>query len=812
MTDNVTSTSAAVEPEKVTKEEETEVIQTPTPKETEDDPIENGTLEKRSISVPYLFNWNARYFAFGTSETKYSVENLRQYYKKTRRTIRQSHGSPSATSPEETPAEEGAKTSTAAATEASGETSQVKNDDPKRALHALCANIAHASQTGKGLLFYYKSSDHTNEPHGIINLKFVKEVKECGTSGKAHEFKIITEYREYVLKAENETTKKRWIKTIQAKAQEAKEYPLPETEEYKSVYDQVCKLTQSRVVSQERFLKEGGGVTSDSENYTSGEDTEVKSKRKYLSFIGGRRPEKTAKTEKTEATTTTTNTTTINEIAEIVEESGEKPPERRPSLFFTNFFGGGKKSEKDKEIKESVEETVVAETSTAAETKVEVVNTETTIDKVEKVEASPTVQKFSFKKFFSRSTSEPKVEAAEQTVLETAEIVAEETAEGATKVTEETTKAIEETVVTEEATKVTEETTKAIEEVAEKITDGAENPDEEADKVDIKPESSNPKKATAGIFRRVTQVFKRTIVDDSGPTRDVPETAAGSSTEKEETEDSTKEVSKKRLSKQTQPVQPEEVEPETQPTTTTIESAADATDNKESENLVLKKIESPRKYGQLDKLTKRKVNLRKTYKPRYFVFTQEGTLNYYTSEKDESEPKKIPITHEVKITKVEDKQTEFEIDTKSKGYKLVAPSETERNEWITVLEDYRKSLPVTDPSSSKAPEKKVEEVQTEATETKEIVTEKIEEIVGETVVKTEVEITEVKSEVKSEEKTLEITEEKTVVITEKTKEITEEKPEKEIEEKPAETVEEKPTEVIEEKTTVETSTTSDEKQ
>ncbi|CAG8477319.1 9388_t:CDS:2 [Acaulospora colombiana] len=757
---NSSTAGAVIEPEKVPKEGEP-TTEPPTSKNTEDAPIEEieeGTLEKYSQGL-HIFH-NSRYFAFGTGESKVPQENLRQYYKKFRKTIKISGSIGATPEGKETPAEDKATTS-AAVTEENAEVIQAKHDEPNSLLHLLSTNIAHATQTGKGLLFYYKSKEHMKEPLGIINLKFVEDVKE---SNGAHEFKIITKYREYSLVADSETTRKRWITTILARTQQSKEFPLPETEEYKNTYNQVY---------QDRFLKDSG-VTSDSENYTSGEDTEIKNRRKTTFNFFSKKPEKTDKTDKTETTTTT-------EVTETVEGSSSAAVKKETTAVATT------------------PSTTVAETVAVEKTEE---TAETNVEKTEKTETSPvTPQKSYLFRFWGRKDDahgETKVvETAEQTEI-TSEAVVEEGA----KTTEVGSNARKPVGLIRKITKV-----------FRKESSG----DSTREVKEVKVEEEAAEEVVVETAEKVEKVEK------------VEEVVAGSSTEenKEETsevkkeeisevkkEEETKEEKKeekkekaslfKRLSKHTHPSQQEEVKPNTQPTTdNAITSAAEATDE-ESENVVLKKMTNPpRKHGCLNKSGYRL--MKSSYEQRYFVFTQEGSLNYYKGKKDDSEPKKIEINHDVKITKIG--ELGFQIETKPKNFKLYAQNTKERDEWIDELEEYKKSLPVTNPedqsSSSKAqddaekgaeteekPEEKVDD-KTEITEVQ-----KVEETIVES--KTEVETvktTEVVTEVKIEEKA----EEKTEKVVE------------EILEKVEEEAKGGESEKIEEEAVVETSTTTEEK-
>ncbi|CAG8670805.1 15193_t:CDS:1, partial [Acaulospora colombiana] len=99
--------------------------------------------------------------------------------------------------------------------------------------------------------------------------------------------------------------------------------------------------------------------------------------------------------------------------------------------------------------------------------------------------------------------------------------------------------------------------------------------------------------------------------------------------------------------------------------------------------------DNDRKYGYLEKLSQ----FVRLHERRFFVFTQEGFLKYYKDEKDDTEPKEIKIAREVQIRTIDDRSFAFEIETKTRTYKLIASTEKERDEWVSILNEYRNSLP-----------------------------------------------------------------------------------------------------------------------
>jgi len=89
----------------------------------------------------------------------------------------------------------------------------------------------------------------------------------------------------------------------------------------------------------------------------------------------------------------------------------------------------------------------------------------------------------------------------------------------------------------------------------------------------------------------------------------------------------------------------------------------------------------------------------KTFDHRYFVLTKDK-LHYYRSSSDPSTQKTIDLSSDCKVKLVDG--TKFDLETKTRTYKLIAESDEERDSWIKEL----KELGVT---SEKEPSKKPEE-------------------------------------------------------------------------------------------------------
>ncbi|KAL9135998.1 MAG: hypothetical protein Q9175_002796 [Cornicularia normoerica] len=79
-------------------------------------------------------------------------------------------------------------------------------------------NAAHASQTGKGLLFYAKRVEDKGHPQGIFNLADVTDV----VKGNFNDFGFSLNGHKHNFQAINKSEKDAWLVTIETKAAEAK--------------------------------------------------------------------------------------------------------------------------------------------------------------------------------------------------------------------------------------------------------------------------------------------------------------------------------------------------------------------------------------------------------------------------------------------------------------------------------------------------------------------------------------------------------------------------------------------------------------
>jgi len=267
-------------------------------------------------------------------------------------------------------------------------------------------NIAHATKTGNGLLFYYKSdSDARNKkPIGIINLKQVDgvdKVKNLEGAGRQFAFTIETNYRLFELSAESEAERNRWIRTIKEKIEEVDKIDVESSDEYKATYNKLEKGTA--------FVpQKSDNITSDTEMFSGDEDIETpkrdinnvdvnKRRSVFSNLFFGKKPSTTD-----HSTLVTTSETinedgtkeVINETTEIITseevlkteeiKTEEVPPKspHKPSRFPFNI-SFSKKVEKGPDTKEEtteIKEEVVVKEKTTEETTKEATNAETSAE------------------------------------------------------------------------------------------------------------------------------------------------------------------------------------------------------------------------------------------------------------------------------------------------------------------------------------------------------------------------------------------------------------------------------------------------
>ncbi|KAF9426768.1 hypothetical protein BGZ94_006045 [Podila epigama] len=249
--------------------------------EAEDLQIESGYLQKKGSNP--LSPWNKRYFAFGSDPV--DISHLQALHKRNERRVKAAPAAPAAAP---APAAEGFEVAVAA--QPAAPAAATVSDVYEQANKDLLINIAHATQTGKGLLFYHKSDDssHVANPLGVINLRDVNAVERVEKSSKNRSFVVSTKNRDYHFSAGSPREAKGWVKAIQEKSTEAKNLNDPyESPRFGEVYKQL--------VAREAFdhAKNAASIVSDNDINSDGEpdDIEVNSSgtpivKKRKSFFG----------------------------------------------------------------------------------------------------------------------------------------------------------------------------------------------------------------------------------------------------------------------------------------------------------------------------------------------------------------------------------------------------------------------------------------------------------------------------------------------------------------------------------------------
>ncbi|CAO1605077.1 hypothetical protein XANCAGTX0491_008610 [Xanthoria calcicola] len=100
-------------------------------------------------------------------------------------------------------------------------------------------NAAHASQTGKGLLFFAKRAEDKPQPQGIINLADIKDVAKTGPT----EFNFKYHGHKHAFQAVNATERDGWLVALETRHTEAKtdRDGITGSEGYKSSLDKFSK-------------------------------------------------------------------------------------------------------------------------------------------------------------------------------------------------------------------------------------------------------------------------------------------------------------------------------------------------------------------------------------------------------------------------------------------------------------------------------------------------------------------------------------------------------------------------------------------
>ncbi|KAF9380842.1 hypothetical protein CPC16_010128 [Podila verticillata] len=298
---------------------EIEVADAPAPSTAEEEEeeaadieIERGYLQKKGSNP--INPWNKRYFAFGNDPI--NINNLQALHKRNERRVKTAPAA--APAPTEGEAAEGTEVAAAAAP-APAPAKPTVSDVYEQANKDLLVNIAHATQTGKGLLFYHKSDDssHVANPLGVINLRDVNSVERVEKSSKNRSFVVSTKNRDYHFSAGTSQEAKGWVKAIQEKSEEAKAAKDPyESPQFGEVYKQL--------VAREAFDHAKNSASIVDDNLSDGEpdDIEVNSSgtpivKKRKSFFGFSAVATSHEKKKADGVTTEVNTEQHQDLTHV---------------------------------------------------------------------------------------------------------------------------------------------------------------------------------------------------------------------------------------------------------------------------------------------------------------------------------------------------------------------------------------------------------------------------------------------------------------------------------------------------------------
>ncbi|KAF9580005.1 hypothetical protein BGW38_003515 [Lunasporangiospora selenospora] len=263
--------------------------------EEEDPDVEDGYLQKRGTNP--INPWNKRFFAFGAEEPL-DIANLQKFHRRNERRVKAVTPAPAKEEKKDKDKAPEAEAEATSSDAAKAPAADEAKDAPKtvqdvyeEANKDLLVNIAHATQTGKGLLFYHRSSNSMDRktPLGIINLRDVNSVEKVEKSSKNRSFVVSTKNRDYHFSAESPQKANGWVKSIKDKADEAKDVKGPyDSPQFNDIYQQL--------VARQAFehAKSSVNIVADNEINSDGEpdDIEVEDgkaiikKRNKKTFLG----------------------------------------------------------------------------------------------------------------------------------------------------------------------------------------------------------------------------------------------------------------------------------------------------------------------------------------------------------------------------------------------------------------------------------------------------------------------------------------------------------------------------------------------
>jgi len=614
--------------------------------------------------------WHRRFFKIGGQADKCEPQKLNDYYKRNNVIIKKPSVAPKGDAPKEGEQEapqEGKDAESAAA-------------DNQSYLHST---IAHASQTGEGLLFYYKTEKATDRVYGLINLAEVdvESVSITTEVNKNHAFKLKVPKasREFFFYTETENDLKDWVHTIKHHVQNAKNTykSLQDSTEYKEAYD--------KLVGGHYFATGIAEAASDPEPLSSEDDraadspkpvTPEKRKSYFTTFGSFLKSSPTSEPEQKETAEPgkADATGTASEDAAGASGTGDdkKPkPEKKPSLLSNlptlptlGLFGSKKESEEKgegegasetkqeekkeaekKEAEKNEAETKQAETKQAetkqAETKQAETKQEEKKEGEKKAAEEPGLLRKLTQNWSRKKTDEKKPETKAETEPTDAAV---QPADGA-KSTETDKKPEESTEAT--SASATDAAGPAAEKTAEKTEEKPTHAQEGS--------SSDDKKGSK-IFRRFSSFpSKKTAKAQPAPLGE---------TQEEQKPEETVKATAADAAEPSPPAQPSEAE---------IKIKEEASKARHSGHLQKRKQYMP------------------THEDRYVIFKQDGSIDYYESESAGNAPKTIKVTKKCAVRKSGDKN--FELEVHSRTHRFTASTADECQKWVDEITKYLDSLP-----------------------------------------------------------------------------------------------------------------------
>ncbi|KAJ1968366.1 hypothetical protein IWQ62_001291 [Dispira parvispora] len=692
---------AAQETDEQTKSAEVEAEE-----EEEVEPVTSGFLAQRGPRPLRL--WQKRYFAF--REEAYPLADLHLVYKKN--------------------TNRGLQLIRAAERSASGkapETSKQVND--------VFNNIASATVSGKGLLFYYKN-DNDKTPLGIINLRNLAEGSPAAEKNiRAHAFSLKTETRDYYLAAASDKELKAWIKGVEQEIAKLAEQADPsEAEEFKSTLEQ---LTQGKAFAKAPVSAPAAEEAKDDAEAGAAPKTAAVSDNEVFS---GSEPEPEAPAETKDVAETTPSASKRKSYFAAFDSffkglKNEPVPAKAEDKGKTPAEEPAADAPKDAAPAEAAPEAATAKVDDAAEAKEA---TEKSAEEESKPEASTPagpsatenakqkakdIGAFISTKIFPKRT--PEESGNKEAQASEADAPAKKDAESTPKEVEEAAAPAETTgdvatapeAAKEEAEAAAEETTPAratspIQRTLTKLLrplhlnkgqEAAEKPaedKEEADKPKEVAAEDKPAEAETAVegetataeARETTEVAAEEEKKVNRPTsflRRLGTTLSRSgrpSTAAEPTEAS-KEEAAEAPKEETEAAAKEEAQPEA--TKADEETPADdASETPEVQSL---------KSGFLQKQSQ----FVKGYDRRFVTLTDSGKLMYGKSEKELKSHKSVNVTKTTQVVKIDDGKRPFTFDiiTPSRTVRFVADSVEERTSWVDALAAYQETLPDPEPEA-----------------------------------------------------------------------------------------------------------------